>query len=36
MKSDYNCAFNADSEELENRIEPAREMIDTIEKLVNS
>ena len=30
------CAFDADPEELENRIEPARKMIETIEKLVNS
>jgi len=35
-ESDYNCAFNADPEELEDKIEPAREMIETIEKLVNS
>ena len=35
-ESDYNCAFNADPMELENRIEPAREMIETIEKMVDS
>lgn len=35
-ESDYNCAFNADPEELENRIEPAREMIETIGKMVSS
>jgi hypothetical protein len=35
-ESDYNCAFEADPEELENRIEPARKMIETIEKIVNS
>jgi len=35
-ESDYNCAFEADQEELENRIEPARKMIETIEKMVNN
>ena len=35
-ESDYNCAFEADPEELENRIEPARKMIETIEKMVNN
>ena len=34
-ESDYNCAFEADQEELENRIEPARKMIETIENMVN-
>ena len=33
-QSDYNCAFNAEPEELETRIEPARQMIETIDKMV--
>ena len=34
-QSDYNCAFEADPDELKTRIEPARQMIETIEKMVN-
>lgn len=34
-ESDYNCAFDADPEALEGKIEPARQMIETIEKMVN-
>ena len=34
-QSDYNCAFEADPDELKNLIEPASQMIDTIEKMIN-
>ena len=34
-QSDYNCAFEADPDELNTRIEPARQMIETIEKMVS-
>ena len=33
-QSDYNCAFEADSDELKNLIEPASQIIKTIEKMI--
>ena len=35
-QSDYNCAFDANPDELKTRIEPARQMIETIEKMVGN
>ena len=34
-QSDYNCAFEADPDELKTRIESARQLIETIEKMVS-
>ena len=34
-ESDYNCVFDVDPDELKNRIEPARNLIEKIEDLVN-
>lgn len=34
-ESDYNCVYEVESEELKDRIEPARELIERIEKLIS-
>jgi len=34
-QSDYNCAFEADPEDLKDKIEPAKQMIETICKMIN-
>ena len=34
-ESDYNCVFDIDPDELKNRIEPARDLIEKIEELIN-
>lgn len=34
-ESDYNCVYEVEEEELLGRIEPARELIEEIEKLLN-
>lgn len=33
-ESDYNCAFEAEPQDLEDKIEPARQLIETIGKMV--
>ena len=33
-ESDYNCVYEVEPEELQNRIEPARNLIEMIEKYV--
>ena len=33
-ESDYNCVYDVEPEELQSRIEPARQLIDAIEALV--
>ena len=33
-ESDYNCAYDVDPEELKERMEPARRLIESIEKLL--
>lgn len=35
-ESDYNCAYDVEPEELQKRLEPAKQMIDDIEKLVTT
>lgn len=35
-ESDYNCAYDVEPEELKERIEPARQLIDDIENLIKS
>ena len=35
-ESDYNCVYEVDPDELSSRIEPAKELIDAIEILINS
>lgn len=35
-ESDYNCVYDVEPEELMSRIEPAKQMIDDIEQLINS
>ena len=32
---DYNCAYDVEIDELQQRLEPARKLIEDIEKLVN-
>ena len=34
-ESDYNCAYDVEIDELQQRIDPARRLIDDIDKLVN-
>lgn len=34
-ESDYNCAYDVDIDELQQRLEPAKSFIDNIEKLIN-
>jgi hypothetical protein len=34
-ESDYNCAYDVEIDELQQRLEPARRLIEEIEKLVN-
>ena len=34
-ESDYNCAYDVDIDELQQRLEPAKSFIDDIEKLIN-
>ena len=34
-ESDYNCVYEVEPEELKDRIEPARELIERIEKLIS-
>lgn len=34
-ESDYNCAYDVEMDELQQRLEPARRLIEDIEKLVN-
>lgn len=34
-ESDYNCAYDVDVDELQQRLEPAKSFIDDIEKLIN-
>ena len=34
-ESDYNCAYEVEMDELQQRLEPARRLIEDIEKLVN-
>ena len=34
-ESDYNCAYDVDIDELQQRLEPARQLIDDIEKYIN-
>ena len=34
-ESDYNCFYNTSPEELKKELEPARELIDTIAKMVS-
>lgn len=34
-ESDYNCAYDVEMEELEQRLEPAKRLIEDIEKIVN-
>lgn len=34
-ESDYNCAYDVEIDELQQRLEPARKLIEDIEKLVN-
>ena len=34
-ESDYNCVYEVEEEELLGRIEPARKLIEEIEKLLN-
>lgn len=35
-ESDYNCAYDVEPEELKSRIEPAKQLIDEIERLIDS
>lgn len=35
-ESDYNCVYDVEPEELLSRIEPAKQLIDEIEQLINS
>lgn len=35
-ESDYNCAYDVDIDELQQRLKPAKQLIEEIEKLVNS
>lgn len=35
-ESDYNCVYDVEPEELLSRIEPAKQLIDEIDKLINS
>lgn len=35
-ESDYNCAYDVEMEELEQRLEPAKRLIEDIEKIVNN
>lgn len=35
-ESDYNCSYNATPEEIETKVEPARQLIDAIDQLVNN
>lgn len=34
-ESDYNCAYDVDMDEIQQRLEPAKRLIEDIEKLVN-
>ncbi len=34
-ESDYNCAYDVEMDELQRRLEPAKQLIEDIEKLVN-
>ena len=33
-ESDYNCAYDVEMDELQQRLEPARQLLDDIEKMV--
>ena len=35
-ESDYNCAYDVEMEELQQRIEPAKRLIEEIEKILNN
>ena len=35
-ESDYNCVYEVQPDELKERIEPARRLIETISRIVNS